>query len=577
MQNGPVVNHKVEDANTSQPYVSGAIGSALAVFDKVSFLRSPLVPYVVYAVVAGILGWMYRDALNPDAVSYLRNAEHIVEGRFALSVSGYWSPMLSWLLAIPVALGLEGPYAARLVLFGCGLGLVAASRLLISRLPCEQPWLKAGASVCIALIAARMSIVNITPDLLLSTVLFLYFSVLLSPRFFQGNLLAALAGLLGGIAYLTKSYGLPFFVVHMPGAVFLLGMIVGASLMARIRVAAVAMLIFVLTTGGWIANLSSKYGKPTFSTVAPVAHAVIGPDDMERGHPWARTLVQLSENRMASWETPEILEYNFWSPFESRDYFIHQVKHSLGNFKDLLKHIGQYDLCHLALPMFVFLPLLALGGSRDSDQRDRLRYVVFQLCTIIVYSGGFMIVYFEPRYVDMVFMPLAIISGLCVAPLLLERYSRSEQQPQWTSWVFAIAFGLCFLVAEANRWVESLGRDAPRWSTISKSMARHLETEGVKGPFSTDLGYGDLGLYTAFFLNDTFVGCPPSVGSTGNDDPSPESMTLASQLDKFGVATFIAASQSERAAELLANPEWTQKTSKDLEDGSNVSVFTRRR
>src|SRR5574342_825911 len=72
---------------------------------------------IVYQLVLLILaGWKDRYVLNPDGVCYIRLASYYASGQFHLAVSGYWGPMLSWLIA-PLLGAVENPlYAARMVM-----------------------------------------------------------------------------------------------------------------------------------------------------------------------------------------------------------------------------------------------------------------------------------------------------------------------------------------------------------------------------------------------------------------------------------------------------------------------------
>ena len=45
-------------------------------------LRKPIVLYALCFIAAAIL---LRDQINPDAISYLRNAQYLAEGRLAVS------------------------------------------------------------------------------------------------------------------------------------------------------------------------------------------------------------------------------------------------------------------------------------------------------------------------------------------------------------------------------------------------------------------------------------------------------------------------------------------------------------
>src|SRR5262245_33141886 len=52
----------------------------------------------VQIVLLIILAWLNRDQINSDAVAYIRIAQYYLHLQTDLMVSGYWGPLLSWLI-----------------------------------------------------------------------------------------------------------------------------------------------------------------------------------------------------------------------------------------------------------------------------------------------------------------------------------------------------------------------------------------------------------------------------------------------------------------------------------------------
>ena len=71
--------------------------------------------------------------MSPDAIAYLRNARYVAEGRFAQSVSGVWSPLVSWCVAPFVALGIDPLHALYAVLALWGAAAVWFAGSLLER------------------------------------------------------------------------------------------------------------------------------------------------------------------------------------------------------------------------------------------------------------------------------------------------------------------------------------------------------------------------------------------------------------------------------------------------------------
>ncbi|MCB1126597.1 MAG: hypothetical protein KDM81_08895, partial [Verrucomicrobiae bacterium] len=79
----------------------------------------------VQAVLLAVAAAANRGRLNTDAVAYLRLAHDYAEGPLHLAVSGYWGPMLSWLIAPLLAFGVEPLLAGRVVMAVTALGFTA--------------------------------------------------------------------------------------------------------------------------------------------------------------------------------------------------------------------------------------------------------------------------------------------------------------------------------------------------------------------------------------------------------------------------------------------------------------------
>src|SRR5438270_12774012 len=57
-----------------------------------------------------------RDNINADAISYIGIARHVAEGKFRASLHGYWSPLISWLIAAVSFASSDATRAARLLM-----------------------------------------------------------------------------------------------------------------------------------------------------------------------------------------------------------------------------------------------------------------------------------------------------------------------------------------------------------------------------------------------------------------------------------------------------------------------------
>lgn len=105
----------------------------------------------------------------------------------------------------------------------------------------------------------------------------------------------------------------------------------------------------LLVAGPWIGLLSYHYGRPTFSTIGPIQHAIMGPPDMPRDHPDHFHFFKPEPGRITVAEDPTNLPYNYWSPFESVAYARHQATLVYHNALLAVKFLQSFDWLGLGL------------------------------------------------------------------------------------------------------------------------------------------------------------------------------------------------------------------------------------
>jgi hypothetical protein len=300
------------------------------------------VPLVVLAA------WLNRAQINPDAVAYIRIAQYYVHGQTDVMLSGYWSPLLSWLIA-PWLLVFDDPLlaaraamavAAGVFLWGC-IGVLRAAQLPDTALILGI-WIA-------SMLGVTWSVAFITPDLLMAGLLCSGTSRLLSDRWVAHTGTAVRAGMLCGVAYLAKAVVLPVYALMVMGLAGMHMLISGSTLRQAGRAAAMTMAGFLLVAGPWIGVLSYTYGRPVFSTSGPIAHAIVGPADVERYHPTFRTFHQPETGRITSWEDPTYLPYKYWSPLANVTYAVHQMQVIYGNADLIVGHLKHFDWLGLGL------------------------------------------------------------------------------------------------------------------------------------------------------------------------------------------------------------------------------------
>ncbi len=346
-----------------------------------------------------IVGRLNRHMINPDGVAYLRIASYYASGQFELMVSGYWGPMISWLIA-PLLSMVDNPLdAARIVMgFSAVIFLLGCVHLL-RNLEFYSAGLVLGTWLA-ALASVAWSVQVITPDLLLSGLICFATGTMLSPRWTHSRRTQLTSGVLWGAAYLTKSVAFPmaFAVGIVIASLYVLGQF--SSIKVVLRSLGITLLGFFLLAAPWIVLLSFKYQRLTFSTTARIAHAIVGPKNFEQSHPVVFCAPE--PGRIFSGEDPPDYLYQemYWSPFENPAYAKHQLKLINFNAQAIIKTFSRFDWLQLGL-CAALLGLLVHTPWRKNLQVERWRWAGGLIaCVSVVYLPVYADAdrYFYPAY-----------------------------------------------------------------------------------------------------------------------------------------------------------------------------------
>src|SRR5215831_12354733 len=377
------------------PVMLGGLGFWLAVLVIISPLSRPTklvaTAYLVQIMFAVKSVWLLRESiLNPDAVSYMRIAQYYLSGQTDLMVSGVWGPLLSWLI-VPWLVVFDNPllatHAAVAVsavgfLFGCHCVLRAA------RLPdiaiIIGIWTTAFLSV------AWSGIVT-GPDLLMAGLFCYGTSLLLSDKWVANPRRALGAGMILGAAYLAKHVALPASALMIIALAGTNVAVYPSSLRQTVRATTIVVAGILIVAGPWIGILSYKYGRPLFSTIGPIQHAIVGPPDMPRDHPDHLRFYKPEPGRISMSEDPTNLPYNYWSPFQSVAYAIHQVKIIHRNAHMVIQYLKAFDWFGLGLVSAILGYLLARPWGKLL-QEEPWRLLVIPIVSVVliylpVYAG----------------------------------------------------------------------------------------------------------------------------------------------------------------------------------------------
>ena len=509
--------------------------------------------FAVQAVLLAVAGWRNLHQLNPDAIAYLRIAGYYAGGQVDLAVTGYWGPLLSWLMVPLLKAGVAPLVAARVVMavsgvvFLCGAMAVFRAFRLPRAALLTGAWMAMGWSVF-------WSVRHITPDLLMAGLVALAVSAtveaVLAPCRRLGVAVsspsaseeaatasrrhgsvarrAIAAGMWWGLAYLAKAVALPLAVLTTAGlALFALS---GRGELRReiARRLGFVWLCTALVALPWIGVLSLHYGKFTFSTTGPIAHALAGSGEQARYHPAMVTLHQPDAGRVTQWEEPSRMAYVHWSPFASGENFRHQLAVVAKNAATLVDWLwgvrwlsGADDPRGAArmLPGFDLLGLSLAGVVGGAvvlfTHRRRSTRVRWSWAAVpVLCLGGLYLPFFvmaeDNRYFHaaLPFVWVLVIGAWGWA---------SRQHWEWAKRIRPTVFRVvdwAFLVPPVL-WLAMAMFGIPNAAShAAQELAAQLKAGGLRGPVAGSglLPGGRAGLYTAFVLGERWLGDDPQAG-----------------------------------------------------------------
>ena len=380
--------------------------------------RSILVPSLaIYAAIAGILSFCQFDYISADFVAYVSIARRTIEQPWC-AITTYWSSLFAWIMTPFLYVGVDNLIAGRIILLVSGaFYLLAIYRLTVihSKANNESDRLiQIGTMTCAIVHASIWANYLLAPDLLANTFLYSYFCLVSDRQFseYRPNW-AFRAGLIAGMAYLAKAYMLPFCLLHIVLTMALDWVMHDKRLVAAHRIkTALAMLCLFgfglgLLAGPWIACLSWKSGRPTFSTAGSANHANMSPENFRKDPLWNPGLTPdfIFEPRL----TPD------WSGLQDLAHFQHQMSIVTYN---VLNCIGLIPIWLMAFVVGLFAIML----SKYKVERSEISYLCWVAMTVLVYCGGYTLVNLEARYIIPTVAPL-----LCHASLIMFRSRMSNE------------------------------------------------------------------------------------------------------------------------------------------------------
>ena len=499
----------------------------------------PVAALAAYGATTVPMASHFSDQINPDGVAYLRIAGYYLSGDVAKALSGYWSPLYSWLLMPWLALGVPGLLATKLLAVLLALAWVVGMALL------SRWFLESAIARVLLILAAALSVLTwsmevISPDLLLAVVLTHYFYLVLDPATATRPARGFACGLLGGLAYLAKAYAFPFFIAHFLGTI-VLDAWAQPDLRPWKRYVAVALaglLGFLILAAPWMGVLSMKYGALTVSTAAggrniPVSVRWTAGSVDRAPFPTPLKLGPVEPGCLTSWEAPDQVSRVSAGGTTAVARPTAHLQVILSNLIAIRDRLSEFDYFHLAGAAVLGSAFIGFLRGRASAAAARYLWGTF---TVVLYALGYLPLWArEERYYWPIAGLLMVLSfGLAeqFAKALTHYSEHADGRPiRGSRWVaLAVLVVALSYVQVGGHWLlvryrtprADFGQLAAQLNETARQRGARLE-----GPIAgNDWPYT---VYLAYTMNR------PSYGSTTTEEPA----LLAAELSRFRIRTYL--------------------------------------
>ncbi len=442
-----------------------------------------------------VAGWHNRYVIDNDAIAYIRIAGYYLHGQFDLAVSGYWGPLLSWMMVPWLAFVENTVDAARIAMGLSAIIFLLSCVAIFQNLDLHPAGVILGAWI-VAAASIYWSVEFVTPDLLMSGFLGFAISRLVSESWIGSRSTPLMAGIWLGIAYFAKPIAfLMAFILSVGISILWVRSRVG-SITQVLRSLAITLLSFLCLASPWVLILSHKYHHLTFTTSGTINHALVGPPDEDRYHPFRRKFHIPEPGRITSWEDPSHMPYKYWSPFDNMKNIKYQLFLIYRNYQRLLNVLNSFDMLGIGLFALVSALLFHKPWSQNLGA-ERWRWGGG---VVICLSGLYLLLYSGEKRYHYPAYPFLLVASIGMINWLTHTDRSKVNLPR------IIGFGLvvCSFAFPIYLQLPSALTGLKHPSILAYHLAKKLETAHIYGPLAgVDRKEG---LFVAFFLNQPWYG-----------------------------------------------------------------------
>jgi len=488
--------------------------------------------------------------LTADSMLYFSIAQKYLNGDVQNAINGYWGPLLAWLLIPFLYVGTSHVTAINVLDLVIGILTIIGVWILADRFEIKG---KIRSIILISLLPIVLKFSLVQPmDFLLVCLLIYYLCITFNPQYPKRISSGLLSGILGALAYFTKAYAFPFFIVHflIMNILHYFKSTLKDDRTKVLRNAVAGFMLFSLISGSWIMVISDKYGHVTFSTMRDTNFNAPGPDDMGGGLEFGVPVFSEgffappNETAFVVWEDPSYLRGKPWSVFQSARHFKHFIRLTLKNISDGLKIFESFS----TFSIVIIVAYLLLYRVRSNEKLLSKGALLYPLFTIILFSGGYVLFHFEERYVWLSNILLLLMGGYLLTVLFQGDFFKLSLRRNMLIVIFMISF--IFVPVKYVIQVSRGGMETEMY-LVSTDLIKH----GIRGNIASnremcshDAWHKTFRL--AYWLNSRYYG----QAREGIDDED-----LARELEQFNIEYYFLWGEGVNAPQFLTRHQEVTK------------------
>ena len=362
---------------------------------------------ILYSISALLLFNYYQYIIFSDGLSYISIAHEYSIASFSNAINGYWSPLFSWMLVPFLFFGSTKMYiihSAKILSLIIGLFTLIGIKYLFSKFISRN---LSNISVFVMIpTVLYIAFYLITPDLLIVCLILFYFGVIFDSKYSYKLHNGLACGFIGALAYFSKTFAFIFFLLHFTlfNIIFYFKEFDFEKKNKIKKNLLLGLTIFFVLSGIWAVLISDKYHEITIGTSGTYNQNLVGPTS--QGHPplYQGLIAPSNKYALSSWEDPSYFKMDSWSPLDSIKSFIFELNII---WKNIIK--TGYILLGFSISFLLILAftlIFILKYKKDKVSRRKLLYL---LITVVIYSGGYSLIYVESRYLLIISILILLI------------------------------------------------------------------------------------------------------------------------------------------------------------------------